>query len=175
MNAVHKEAAPAGTRALALAGVAGLVLGAGPLAAVPFGLAMRRLEARYRARTGFDGPFDQRLARSLVYYEGTHAHPVNRALHVLGNPVIVASTLGLGVSSPFLPWTWPVYVPSLVGFTGGWAANLVGHFVFEKNRPAFEDDPLSFLSGPVWEIGLLARRLTPSGKPQASAGEAARI
>ncbi len=160
-------------RALAIAGVAGLVLGAGPLAAVPFGLAMRNMERRYRAQHGFDGTFEERLARSVRFYETTHTNGVNRALHMVGNPVIAASTLGLAMSSPFRPLSWPLYAPSLVGFVSGWAANLVGHFGFEKNRPAFEEDPLSFIAGPVWEIGLLTRRVRDSGKPKDSAGESA--
>ena len=43
--------------------------------------------------------------------------------------------------------------------------NIVGHAVFEKNRPAFADDPLSFLAGPVWDLGQvkgLVRRKAPA-------------
>ena len=28
----------------------------------------------------------------------------------------------------------------------------MGHAAFEKNAPAFKDDPLSFLAGPVWDL-----------------------
>jgi uncharacterized membrane protein YGL010W len=35
-------------------------------------------------------------------------------------------------------------------FVGGWALQLVGHKVFEKNKPAFLSDPYYLLVGPVW-------------------------
>ena len=34
----------------------------------------------------------------------------------------------------------------------GWAFNIVGHAVYEKNAPAFADDPLSFIAGPAWDL-----------------------
>lgn len=168
-------------RVLGAAGVAGLLLGAGPLSLIPFGLSMRSMEARWREKRAFSGTFAERWAHSLVYYEGTHQNRVNRTLHVLGTPFIVGGTLGLMVSSPFIPFTWPIYVPALASFVGGWASNLAGHSVFEKNRPAFDEDPLSFLAGPVWELDLMRRgTLAPAGgtvqsagKSQDSAGESA--
>ncbi len=35
-------------------------------------------------------------------------------------------------------------------FTGGWAFQLVGHSVFEKNRPAFARNLRHLLVGPLW-------------------------
>src|SRR5260370_37721173 len=35
-------------------------------------------------------------------------------------------------------------------FVGGWALQYVGHYVFEKNKPAFYSDPYYLLVGPVW-------------------------
>src|SRR5258708_9811061 len=42
--------------------------------------------------------------------------------------------------------------PPLAGglFVGGWALQYVGHYVFEKNKPAFYSDPYYLLVGPVW-------------------------
>lgn len=152
-------------RLLGLAGVAGLFLGAGPLAAVPFGLSLRSMESRWRQKRSFSGTFAERWAHAIVHYEGTHQHPVNRALHVAGTPAVVAGTLGLAVSSPFVPLTWPIWGPSAAAFTLGWASNLVGHAVFERNPPAFADDPWSFLAGPMWEIDLLRKQLAGERAP----------
>lgn len=142
-------------------GMGALVVGLGPLAAVPFGLGLRGLEKQWRRKHGFDGKFEERWARSVKYYEGTHKHPVNRALHVIGTPFILAGTAGLAVSSPLNPLSWPVYGPSVASFVGGWTLNLAGHALFEKNAPAFADDPLSFVAGPMWEVDLLRKRLAP--------------
>jgi uncharacterized membrane protein YGL010W len=35
---------------------------------------------------------------------------------------------------------------------GGWALQVIGHRVFEKNRPAFLSDPYYLLVGPVWAL-----------------------
>ena len=37
-------------------------------------------------------------------------------------------------------------------FATGWALNIVGHQLFEKRAPAFSDDGLSFIAGPVWDL-----------------------
>jgi uncharacterized membrane protein YGL010W len=46
--------------------------------------------------------------------------------------------------------------------------NLVGHAVFEKNRPAFADDPLSFLAGPAWDLRQWAALAGSRKAPQAA-------
>ena len=140
-------------------GMGALVVGLGPLASIPFGLGVRGLEKQWRRKHEFTGKFDERWARSVKFYEGTHKHPVNRVLHVVGTPFILAGTAGLAVSSPLNPLSWPVYGPSVASFLGGWTLNLVGHAVFEKNQPAFADDPLGFVAGPMWELDLLRKRL----------------
>jgi uncharacterized membrane protein YGL010W len=40
---------------------------------------------------------------------------------------------------------------SAAAFAGGWALNILGHMVYEKKKPAFAEDPLSFVAGPVWD------------------------
>lgn len=144
---------------LVVAGGVALVAGAAALSLVPIGIGMRGMERAWRERHGFQGTWGERWARSERFYEGTHQNRTNRGLHMVGMPFIVGGTLGLMVSSPLLPITWPVYAMSTASFVGGWALNLVGHAAFEKNGPAFADDPLSFLAGPAWELGLLRRRL----------------
>jgi len=145
--------------ALMVGGMASITF-AGPLALVPFLKGAKGVEKAYRTRHDFDGTFAERWARAIKFYDGTHQDPTNRALHMVGMPFIVAGTAGLAVSSPFNPLSWPVYGPSLASFAGGWALNLVGHAAFEKNSPAFADDPLSFVAGPMWEVDILRKKLT---------------
>jgi hypothetical protein len=135
-----------------------LALGAGTLAllagrkVVAAGLvvkAIRGIEADWRARhPDFQGDFKARWAKAFEFYESTHMDPTNRWLHVVGIPIIVASTLGLVISAP----PRPIWAVSVVGFVIGWALNLVGHKYYEKNAPALLDDPLSFVAGPVWDF-----------------------
>jgi hypothetical protein len=101
-----------------------------------------------RVHPEFDGGFAERWERAIEFYEGTHQHPWNRKLHIAGIPIIVGGTLGLLLFRPYGP-TWLV---SAGAFTFGWVLNFIGHGVFEKNAPAFADDPLSFLAGPVWDL-----------------------
>jgi uncharacterized membrane protein YGL010W len=72
-------------------------------------------------------------------YANDHTHPVNRALHLVGIPLIVASL-------PVIPVSPPV---GLGMFAAGWALQFTGH-VFEQKKPSFSRD-LRFLAvGPVW-------------------------
>ena len=144
---------------LAALGMGALLFGAGPLAIIPFGLGLRGMERKYRAKHDFEGTFAQRWARSVKFYEGTHQNSTNRVLHAIGMPFIVAGAAGLLVSSPLNPLSWPIYAASFASFAGGWAFNLAGHKFFEKNAPAFADDPLSFVAGPMWEIDLIRKKV----------------
>jgi uncharacterized membrane protein YGL010W len=59
---------------------------------------------------------------------------------MVGIPLIVAS----------IPTS---FVNPLVGggmFAGGWALQYAGHYLFEKNEPAFYSDPYYLLVGPAW-------------------------
>lgn len=78
----------------------------------------------------------------LATYQAEHTHPLCKLTHYVGIPMIVAS-LPVGLFSPALG----------VGmFTGGWALQFVGHYVFEKNQPAFFANPLYLLVGVVWVV-----------------------
>jgi uncharacterized membrane protein YGL010W len=77
----------------------------------------------------------------LAKYQQDHQHPVNRALHTVGIPMIVAS---LGV----LPFN-PVAGVSL--FVFGWILQFVGH-AFEGKAPSFFRDPRFLLVGPMWFV-----------------------
>jgi uncharacterized membrane protein YGL010W len=80
------------------------------------------------------------LQEYLELYAKEHKHIGTKLTHFVGIPMIVAS-FPVGVVAP----------PAGVAlFAGGWALQFVGHYVFEKNQPAFFGDPYYLLVGPVW-------------------------
>ena len=142
-----------------------------------FGKGLGGLEKAWReAHPEFSGGLSERWEAALAHYEATHTNSTNRKLHIVGIPFIVAGSAGLLLFSPYRPlWGF-----AALSFVGGWALNFIGHGMFEKNAPAFSDDPLSFVAGPVWDFRqLLSRRrrnddetpITPrgNGHPRATA------
>ncbi len=106
------------------------------------------IERRWQARHPEVGDsLRARWDEAVRFYEQTHQHPVNRKLHIVGIPLILGGAGGL----LFFPAYRPLWAVSAASFGVGWVLNIVGHAVFEKNAPAFADDPLSFLAGPVWD------------------------
>jgi uncharacterized membrane protein YGL010W len=80
------------------------------------------------------------LREYIAIYQKEHTTFGNKLTHMVGIPMIVAS----------LPTT---LVNPIVGggmFVGGWALQFVGHYVFEKNKPAFYGDPYYLFVGPAW-------------------------
>ena len=72
------------------------------------------------------------------FYLTEHVNPVSRRLHVVGTGlVILLLVLGIAVS----PWFF-IAAP-IAGYAFAW----VGHFAFEKNRPATFRYPLWSLMG----------------------------
>ncbi len=70
----------------------------------------------------------QRFADFYPYYLREHANPVCRALHYCGSTlvlVVLAATLASQ------QWLWLLSLP-VIGYGFAW----LGHFVFERNRPA---------------------------------------
>ena len=61
------------------------------------------------------------------------------------------------VSRAIPAWTSPAFALALAAglFAGGWVFQLVGHAVYEKNRPAFLRNLAHLLIGPLW----IARKL----------------
>jgi hypothetical protein len=113
------------------------------------------LEQHWRdAHPDYHGGVVERWHRAIQFYESTHRHDTNRTLHIVGIPMIVGGAVGLLIFVPFGPRWWL----SWSSFAGGWVLNVVGHGVFEKNAPAFADDPLSFLAGPVWDVQQLLKK-----------------
>lgn len=73
------------------------------------------------------------------YYLGEHRHPVSRRLHVVGT---FASSLIIVISIATGRWAL-LPVALVVGYAFAW----IGHFAFEKNRPATFRHPLYSLRG----------------------------
>jgi hypothetical protein len=91
-------------------------------------------------------------------YEQAHQNPINRAVHLAGEPLIVASIPAMFV--------WPM--PGLCAFAAGWAALWLSHLLFEKNIPASWKQPLHFLIGPIWvasQVFSAGRRAAPGRRP----------
>lgn len=141
-------------------GMATLTLGGPRLPALGlFAKGAAGLERQWRAKhPRFQGGPRERWQKAEQFYEGTHQDPTNRVLHIVGIPMIVGGAAGMLAFRP-LGLTAPLWFGSAGTFATGWALNIVGHAVFEKNAPAFKDDPLSFVAGPVWDARQVARKL----------------
>ena len=80
----------------------------------------------------------QSFSAFYPYYIHEHSNRTCRRIHVVGSALVIgAALLGLFVSA----W-WFIAMP-LVGYGFAW----VGHFFFEKNRPATFKYPLWSLMG----------------------------
>lgn len=73
------------------------------------------------------------------FYLSQHANLTCRRLHLVGS-VLVLTLLGLVVLTE--QWAWLLALP-LLGYGFAW----VGHYVFERNRPATFDYPLYSFMG----------------------------
>lgn len=140
----------AGSDTAKLVGGMGLLLmGRKASALALFGSGMASLEKKWRERhPEVPEGLEARWKAAQDFYEKTHKDRTNRVLHIAGIPLIVGGAAGLLLSTPFRP-TW---LGSAAAFAAGWALNIAGHAVFEKNAPAFTEDPLSFVAGPVWDV-----------------------
>jgi uncharacterized membrane protein YGL010W len=96
-------------------------------------------------------PIMSSLKAYLAKYQQDHQHPVNRALHSVGIPMIVAS-LGLMPFNPLLGASMFVF---------GWILQFVGH-AFEGKAPSFFSDPTFLLIGPMWFIKKIRGQQAPS-------------
>lgn len=146
--------------ALSVAGMGALCAGFKLSALSLFGAGVRLLEKDWRARhPDFQGNASERWQASLSFYRDTHQNGTNRTLHLIGIPLILGGAAGLFASRPLSPITGTLWAGSLGAFATGWALNILGHAAFEKRAPAFSDDGLSFIAGPVWDLQeMLGRR-----------------
>jgi hypothetical protein len=89
-----------------------------------------------------NGPQASRFARFSDFYPfylSEHRDPTSRRLHVLGTGLVLALVATALVTQRYaLLWALPV-----VGYGFAW----VGHFFFEKNRPATFRHPFYSLAG----------------------------
>lgn len=81
------------------------------------------------------------------YYLGEHRDPVCRRLHFAGSTLVLVVVL-IALLSGNPRWLW---LAPLAGYGFAW----VGHYVYEKNRPATFRHPLYSLMGDwvmYWQI-----------------------
>ena len=86
-------------------------------------------------------------------YEEGHTHPLNRACHALGIPMIVAS-VPFFVAAYFVGRFWRIPVTL---FTVGWGFQFLGH-LFEGKPPEFTRDPRFLFVGVRWWLAKLRGR-----------------
>jgi uncharacterized membrane protein YGL010W len=89
----------------------------------------------------------------IAQYAASHQHPVNRACHTLGIPMIAVSLLLV----PFAFWrpgSW--WVPAAL-FIVGWLVQFVGH-AFERKPPEFFKDWRFLFVGLRWWFAKMAGR-----------------
>ncbi len=81
----------------------------------------------------------------IAEYASGHQHPVNRACHTVGIPMIAVS-IALALASPFVAgmWRWAVAL-----FVVGWVFQFVGHY-YEKKPPEFFKDWRFLFVGLRW-------------------------
>ena len=91
------------------------------------------------------------FAEFWPFYVGEHRKPVTRALHFCGSSAVVVLAL-----TAVLTQRW-VLLP--VAVVQGYAWAWVGHFGFEKNRPATFKYPLWSFAGDwkMWALMLTGR------------------
>jgi hypothetical protein len=86
-----------------------------------------------------------------IFYLGEHAHPLTRALHLVGSTLgLVLLGLSLALRAPLL---------AVAGLAAGYAFAWIGHFFVEHNRPATFRYPLwSFAADwKMWAYALTGR------------------
>jgi hypothetical protein len=89
------------------------------------------------------------FAEFYPFYLSEHSNRSCRRLHFIGSTLVLA-VIALALASGQLRWLWltPVF-----GYGFAW----IGHFVFEKNRPATFKHPLYSLAGDWVMYGQMLR------------------
>jgi len=81
----------------------------------------------------------------IAQYSTSHQHPVNRACHTLGIPLILIS-IAVAITSLFVHRLWPY---ALALFIIGWIFQFIGH-AFEGKPPEFLGDWRFLFVGVRW-------------------------
>jgi hypothetical protein len=86
------------------------------------------------------------------FYLGEHRNATCRKLHFVGTSLV----LGLALAALVTPYVWLAFFIPIAGYGFAW----VGHFAFEKNRPATFKYPLySFIGDWVMYWQLLSGKI----------------
>lgn len=80
------------------------------------------------------------LDKYMAQYDHEHTNSLNKVLHGIGIPIILAGIVLLILAF------WRI---GLGLFLGGWALLFLGHRI-EGNKPAFFQGVIYFLVGPLW-------------------------
>ena len=96
----------------------------------------------------------------LKQYKADHQHPMNKATHMVGIPMII-------ISLPLMFFAPPIGIGL---FVLGWIFQFIGH-AFEGKAPSFFRDPTFLLVGATWYGKRLVAFVTgkPLDEPQAQA------
>jgi hypothetical protein len=123
---------------------------------MPYAVRMRRMEPRFATFRDF-----------YPFYLSEHRNPTCRKLHFAGSSLV----LGLILAAIVTPHLWLLWLVPIAGYGFAW----VGHFAFEKNRPAtFKYPAWSFMGDWVMYWQLLTGKIpfderaaaAPSGDPR---------
>jgi hypothetical protein len=99
----------------------------------------------------------QSFATFYPFYLGEHLNPVCRTLHFVGSTVVLLLIVAAVMTSQ---WIILLAIP-FAGYGFAW----IGHFVFEKNRPAtFKYPTWSFMGDWVMYWQLLTRQIHFDGR-----------
>lgn len=85
---------------------------------------------------------NEEWSQLLSDYQKAHQDPRNQACHKIGIPLI-AGSFPVGatvVGLPLAAWMFGV----------GWGFQFAGHYLFEKNDPAFFGDKRNLIVGLIW-------------------------
>jgi uncharacterized membrane protein YGL010W len=103
------------------------------------------------------------VERMLEEYQRDHTHPMNKATHMIGIPMIIVS-LGFMFFNPIV---------GISLFVLGWIFQFIGH-AFEGKAPTFFRDPKFLLIGATWYLKRAYCAVTgqPMSQPKPEAEEA---
>ena len=89
----------------------------------------------------------------ITRYAASHQHPVNRACHTIGIPLIVVSLVLFAASL----WIGPLWRIAAAAFLMGWIFQFVGHY-FEGKPPEFFHDWRFLFVGVRWWVAKMRGR-----------------